>query len=139
MECPGRAHDSQVLAVLSCVPRRCQGGDLRFAGLAWQKATCRQEESCHEPVGLVMPVNRRYKTKKTVCAVQRSSDSTMEWMMMNMDRFFAPTIQLGGYVGEDKYVVAPNCRGECRRPAGWGRWLPSLCFVFVHCKYSTKT
>nr|AYE56134.1 timeless protein [Penaeus vannamei] len=59
-----------------------------------------------------MPVNRRYKTKKTVCAVQRSSDSTMEWMMMNMDRFFAPTIQLGGYVGEDKYVVAPNCRAK---------------------------
>ncbi|XP_042876538.1 protein timeless-like isoform X2 [Penaeus japonicus] len=59
-----------------------------------------------------MPVNRRYKTKKTVCAVQGSSDSTMEWMMMNMDRFFAPTIQLGGYVGEDKYVVAPNCRAK---------------------------
>ncbi|XP_063600938.1 protein timeless-like [Penaeus indicus] len=36
----------------------------------------------------------------------------MEWMMMNMDRFFAPTIQLGGYVGEDKYVVAPNCRAK---------------------------
>ncbi|KAK4301199.1 hypothetical protein Pmani_026620 [Petrolisthes manimaculis] len=42
-----------------------------------------------------------------------TTDVNMEWMVMNMDRFFAPTIQLGTYLGEDKYVVPPNCRGEC--------------------------
>lgn len=35
----------------------------------------------------------------------------MEWMVMNMDRFFSPTIQLGHNLG-DKYVVPPNCQAK---------------------------
>nr|WQB60164.1 timeless-protein [Portunus trituberculatus] len=37
-------------------------------------------------------------------------DTKMEWMVMNMDHFFAPSIQLGTYM-KDKYVVPPNCEG----------------------------
>ncbi|XP_071541193.1 protein timeless isoform X2 [Panulirus ornatus] len=42
----------------------------------------------------------------------RWQDSTMEWMMMNMDRFFAPSVQLGYYMSDDKYIVAPNCQAK---------------------------
>ncbi|XP_076038952.1 timeless [Oratosquilla oratoria] len=41
-----------------------------------------------------------------------STGDKMEWMVMNMDRFFAPAIQLGGYMGEDKYVVAQNAKAK---------------------------
>ncbi|KAK3868558.1 hypothetical protein Pcinc_026067 [Petrolisthes cinctipes] len=44
------------------------------------------------------------------CHATNTTDVNMEWMVMNMDRFFAPTIQLGTYLGEDKYVLPPNCR-----------------------------
>nr|XP_045617792.1 protein timeless-like [Procambarus clarkii] len=36
----------------------------------------------------------------------------MEWLMMSMDHFFTPTIQLGAYVGENKYLLTPNCHGR---------------------------
>ncbi|CAL4125074.1 unnamed protein product, partial [Meganyctiphanes norvegica] len=34
----------------------------------------------------------------------------MEWMLMNMDRFFAPAVQLGRFHG-DKYIPSKNCQG----------------------------
>lgn len=37
----------------------------------------------------------------------------MEWMVMNMDHFFAPSIQLGTYM-KDKYVVPPNCEAKIK-------------------------
>nr|ANW48379.1 timeless [Euphausia superba] len=35
----------------------------------------------------------------------------MEWMMMNMDRFYAPAVQLGNYYG-DKYVPSKNYKAK---------------------------
>ncbi|XP_050729606.1 protein timeless-like isoform X3 [Eriocheir sinensis] len=42
-----------------------------------------------------------------------SRGAKMEWMVMSMDRFFAPAIQLGTYMG-DKYVVPPNCQAKIK-------------------------
>uniref|UniRef100_A0A0P4VVK0 Timeless N-terminal domain-containing protein n=2 Tax=Scylla olivacea TaxID=85551 RepID=A0A0P4VVK0_SCYOL len=38
----------------------------------------------------------------------------MEWMVMNMDHFFSPSIQLGTYM-KDKYLVPPNCEAKIKK------------------------
>ncbi|XP_068209614.1 protein timeless isoform X3 [Palaemon carinicauda] len=56
------------------------------------------------------------RKKKRVRFSLDSSDSEkkdeMEWMVMNMDRFFAPTIQLGYLSTDDQYVATPNCAAK---------------------------
>ncbi|XP_066947937.1 protein timeless isoform X5 [Macrobrachium rosenbergii] len=47
-----------------------------------------------------------------VMRASRKHEDEMEWMVMNMDRFFAPTIQLGYFSTDDKYVATPNCAAK---------------------------
>ncbi|XP_063887933.1 protein timeless-like isoform X5 [Scylla paramamosain] len=46
--------------------------------------------------------------------LEPDGDTKMEWMVMNMDHFFSPSIQLGTYM-KDKYVVPPNCEAKIKK------------------------